>query len=77
MKGPLGPPLGPIPYHIAKLIVHHSKFSHRMAEMGQQPPRCLQEARLLYLQKLPRQSLLSRTICMEFPRLGKLFHNIA
>ena len=34
LDGPLGPPLGPIPYHIAKLIVHHSKFAHGMAEMG-------------------------------------------
>ena len=36
-----------------------------------------QEARLLYLQKLPRQPLLLGTICIEFPRLGNLFHDVA
>ena len=35
------------------------------------------EARLLYLQKLPRRSPLLRTICIEFPGVGKLFHNVA
>ena len=36
-----------------------------------------QEARLLYLQKLPRQSPLLRTVCIEFPRIGKLLHKPA
>ncbi len=36
-----------------------------------------QEARLLFLQKLPRRSSLLRTVCIEFPGVGNLLYNIA
>lgn len=36
-----------------------------------------QEARLLYLQKLPRRWPLLRTVCIKFPRLGNLVHKPA
>ena len=54
----------------AKLITERQRWvnSHLAAS---------QEARLLYFQKLPRQSPLLRTVCIEFPCVGNLFHNVA